>query len=52
MSKRRRLMMGNCAGVDWASAKHDLLIEDPAGRELAAETFAMTRLVSALFAGR
>jgi transposase len=31
--------MGNCAGVDWASEKHDVLIEDPAGRELSAGTF-------------
>ncbi len=23
--------MGNCAGIDWASEKHDVLIEDPAG---------------------
>jgi hypothetical protein len=34
--------MGNCAGVDWASEKHDLLIEDPAGEELLAGTFAHT----------
>lgn len=32
--------MGNCAGVDWASEKHDVLIEDPAGRELLGATFA------------
>ena len=32
--------MGNCAGVDWASEKHDVLIEDPAGEELLAATFA------------
>jgi hypothetical protein len=31
--------MGNCAGIDWASEKHDLLIEDPAGEELLAATF-------------
>ena len=31
--------MGNCAGIDWASEKHDVLIEDPAGRELLAATF-------------
>jgi transposase len=31
--------MGNCAGVDWASEKHDVLIEDPDGRELSAGTF-------------
>jgi hypothetical protein len=29
-------MMGNCAGVDWASEKHDVLIEDPAGEQLLA----------------
>src|ERR1035441_3452102 len=33
-------MGGNCAGIDWASEKHDLLIEDPAGEELLAATFA------------
>ena len=32
--------MGNCAGIDWASEKHDVLIEDPAGEELLATTFA------------
>jgi len=32
--------MGNCAGIDWASEKHDVLIEGPAGEELLAETFA------------
>ena len=32
--------MGNCAGIDWASEKHDVLIEDPAGDELLATTFA------------
>jgi transposase len=32
--------MGNCAGIDWASEKHDLLIEDPAGEPLLAATFA------------
>ena len=32
--------MGNCAGIDWASEQHDVLIEDPAGAELLAETFA------------
>jgi hypothetical protein len=31
--------MGNCAGIDWASEKHDLLIEDAAGEELLAVTF-------------
>jgi hypothetical protein len=33
-------MMGNCAGIDWASEKHDMLIEDLAGEELLAATFA------------
>jgi transposase len=33
-------MMGNCAGIDWASEKHDALIEDPAGEELLGATFA------------
>jgi len=32
--------MGNCAGIDWASEKHDVLIEDPAGEKLLAATFA------------
>jgi len=32
--------MGNCAGIDWASEKHDVLIEDPGGRELLGATFA------------
>ena len=31
--------MGNCAGIDWASEKHDVLVEDPAGEELLAATF-------------
>ena len=31
--------MGNCAGIDWASEKHDVLIEDPGGEELLAGTF-------------
>ncbi len=30
------MKMGNCAGVDWASEKHDVLIEDPGGQELLA----------------
>src|SRR5437588_9535416 len=34
------VVMGNCAGIDWASEKHDVLIEDPAGEELLAATFA------------
>src|SRR5947199_2985862 len=44
--------MGNCAGIDWASEKHEVLIEDPAGAELLAETFAHDEDgVSALCAG-
>src|ERR1700733_11356354 len=35
-----RYAMGNCAGIDWASEKHDVLIEDPTGGELLAATFA------------
>ena len=31
--------MGNCGGIDWGSEKHDVLIEDPVGEELLAETF-------------
>jgi transposase len=31
--------MGNCAGIDWASENHDVLIEDPSGEELLAATF-------------
>jgi transposase len=31
--------MGNCAGVDWASEKHDVLIADQSGKELFAGTF-------------
>src|SRR5205085_10459948 len=31
--------MGNCAGIDWASEKHDVLIEDPGGEELLAARF-------------
>lgn len=32
--------MGACAGIDWASEKHDVLIEDAAGNELLAGVFA------------
>jgi transposase len=32
--------MGNCAGVDWASETHDVLVEDASGAELLAATFA------------
>jgi transposase len=31
--------MGNRAGIDWASAKHDVLIADESGRQLAVQTF-------------
>jgi transposase len=34
--------MGACAGVDWASDKHDLLIADDTGSQLLAATFAHT----------
>src|SRR6516165_1883130 len=32
--------MGNYAGVDWASAKHDVVVRDEAGEELLAASFA------------
>jgi Transposase len=32
-------MMGNCAGIDWASEKHDVLIEDRADEQLLGATF-------------
>jgi transposase len=32
--------MCNCAGIDWAAEKHDVLIADEAGEELLAATFA------------
>jgi len=32
--------MGHCAGIDWASEKHDLLIESEAGEELLGAVFA------------
>ena len=32
--------MGSYAGVDWASEKHDVLVQDEAGEELLAATFA------------
>lgn len=32
--------MGNCAGVDWATQKHDILVQDEAGDTLLAATFA------------
>jgi transposase len=31
--------MGNCAGIDWASAKHDVTVEDAAGEVLLEATF-------------
>ena len=31
--------MGNCAGVDWAGDKHDVLVEDQGGEQLLAATF-------------
>jgi transposase len=33
-------MMGTYAGIDWASAKHDVLVADETGDELLAATFA------------
>jgi len=35
-----REAMGNCAGIDWAADEHDVLVEDAAGDQLLAETFA------------
>ena len=32
--------LGNCAGIDWASEKHDVLVQDAVGEELLAATFA------------
>jgi len=32
--------MGSYAGVDWASDKHDVIVQDEAGEELLAATFA------------
>ena len=32
--------MGNCAGVDWATEKHDVLVADEAGEGLRAATVA------------
>ena len=32
--------MGNYAGVDWASAKHDVVVQNEAGEELLAASFA------------
>ena len=32
--------MGNYAGVDWASEKHDVLVADETGEALLAATFA------------
>jgi hypothetical protein len=40
VSTSERVMTGNCAGIDWASEKHDVLIEDPAGEQLLGATFA------------
>ena len=47
-----RSQMGNCAGIDWASEKHDVLIEDPAGEQLLARRFRMMRMGSAACARR
>src|SRR4051794_26911856 len=45
--------MGNCAGVDWASEKHDVLVADERGERLLAATYehseaGMTALCAAL----
>ena len=32
--------MANCAGINWGSEEHDVLIENPAGEGLSATTFA------------
>ena len=32
--------MGNCAGVDWASEKHDVRVSNAAGEELLSASFA------------
>jgi hypothetical protein len=37
---RKGEAVGNCAGIDWASEKHDVLIADEAGEELLAGAFA------------
>ena len=37
--RKREATMGNCAGIDWASEKHDVLIESRAGEELLGATF-------------
>jgi hypothetical protein len=34
------VLVGNYAGVDWATDKHDVLVEDEAGEQLVAATFA------------
>jgi hypothetical protein len=33
------VLVGNYAGVDWATDKHDVLVEDEAGEQLVAATF-------------
>lgn len=33
-------MAGRCAGIDWATEKHDVVVEDEAGVEVLASTFA------------
>jgi len=39
----REEAMGNCAGVDWASEKHDVLIEDRSAVSCWAQRSRMTR---------
>jgi transposase len=36
--------MGNCAGIGWASDKHDVLVEDAAGERLLAATYEHTEV--------
>jgi hypothetical protein len=38
----RRTEMGACAGVDWASDQHDVLVADAAGDALLAATYERT----------
>ena len=37
---RRGVLMGNYAGVDWASEKHDVLVAGETGDQVVAATFA------------
>ena len=51
------VLMGNCAAVDWASERHDVLVQGEAGETLLAATFAhdeagLTGLAAALVRSR